>query len=163
MKFNIIKNKKNLTIALLGLAITIVLIMLTVNLLRPGQPTEPTYETVLPSDKSIDELGGWKLSSPPNNDPVFAYNDSVDNIAISVSQQPIPKSFEGDVTNKVLELAKQNNATTELKVKNLTVYIGASAKGPQSVIFVKGNLLIFIKSQEKISNDAWSTYVENLN
>lgn len=163
MKFNILQNKKSLTFALVGLVLVVIIIALVASSMQPAQPTEPDYQTVLPAEKSIEELGGWKLSSPPNNDPVFSYSDSLDQIAISVSQQPIPKSFEGDIDSKVAELAEQNNATTELTVDNLKVYIGSSAKGPQSVIFVKDELLVFIKSQERINNDSWSEYIRSLN
>lgn len=161
MGFRIINNKKNV---LIGLAILIVVAILAIWLSNgfSRQASSPNYETVLPGDKTIEELGGWKLSSPPNNDPAFSYNDFIDDISISVSQQPMPESFEGDTANRVADLAKQNNATTEITVDGTIVYIGASAKGPQSVIFTKNSLLIFIKSQDKISNNSWSQYIQNL-
>jgi hypothetical protein len=161
VSLKLIKSKRNILIGA-ALLVSLVSLVIILNGRVSQQPTSPKYETVLPSGKTVEELGGWKLSSPPNSEPVFSYNDSIEDIAISVSQQPLPKSFEGDTGNRVAELAKQNNATTEISVNNTKVYIGASAKGPQSVIFVKDNLLIFIKSQEKISNDSWSKYIQNL-
>ncbi|MDB5160558.1 MAG: hypothetical protein JWO99_821 [Candidatus Saccharibacteria bacterium] len=125
--------------------------------------TNPGYQTILPNDKTITQLGGWQRISPPNSDPVFAYSDKIDGIAISVSEQPLPISFGGDVDAQVAELAKKFNATNKVTAGDTTVYLGTSAKGPQSAIFIKINLLILIKSQDKINDDAWIKYVKSLN
>jgi len=122
----------------------------------------PEYQTVLPGGKSADELGGWKRVSPPEKDPVFAYADEVSGIPISVSQQPLPNSFKTDTASHVADLAKAYNATTKITAGDTTVYIGTSAKGPQSVILTKKNLLILIKSQKTIDNVAWEEYVKSL-
>jgi hypothetical protein len=121
------------------------------------------YQTVLPQGKSITKLGGWKRVSPPDSDPVFAYIDAINGIAISVSQQPLPQSFKDDVDNQVAELAKKFAATTKIDADGTTVYLGTSAKGLQSVIFTKNGLLILIKSQNKIDNNAWAQYAASLN
>lgn len=122
----------------------------------------PDYQTILPSDKSIKELGGWKRISPPENDPVFAYADEINKVPISISQQPLPKTFQNNTDNQVAELAKKFNATVKLDAGSTAIYIGTSAKGPQSVILTKNNLLIMIKSQKKIDNKAWIKYAESL-
>jgi len=122
----------------------------------------PRYETVLPSGKTIGELNGWQRVSPPESDPVYAYLDTIEGISISVSEQPLPESFKAATADKVAELAKQYSATTTLEAGETKIYIGTSAKGPQSVIFTKKGLLILIKSQEKVSDKAWTTYVQSL-
>lgn len=121
------------------------------------------YQTVLPSGKSIDALGGWKRVSPSGTDPVYAYVDNISGIPVSVSQQPLPASFKNDVDGQVGELAKKFNATTKLDAGDVKVYLGTSAKGPQSVILTKNSLLILIKSQEKIDDSAWIDYAKSLN
>jgi hypothetical protein len=123
----------------------------------------PKYETVLPSGKSIDALGGWSRISPPENDPVYAFTDTVNGISVNVSEQPLPQSFKGKVDTEVAEIAKKFNATSTLDANGTKVYIGTSAKGPQSLIFVKNNLLILIKSQQKIDDSTWIEYVTSLN
>lgn len=120
------------------------------------------YQTMLPAGKSIDDLGGWQRVSPPEGDPVFAYTDSIDGISISVSQQPLPKSLKGDVDGWVADLAKKFNATTRIAADDISVYVGTSAKGPQSAIFTKDNLLILIKSETKIEDQSWATYARSL-
>lgn len=122
----------------------------------------PTYHTVLPTGKSITALGGWKRVSPPGKDPVFAYTDSVDGVPISVSQQPLPQSFKNDAANQTAEVAKKFNATDKVDAGALDVYVGTSAKGPQSVIFTKNNLLVLIKSEKKIKNTSWASYAKSL-
>ena len=121
------------------------------------------YQTILPDGKSINELGGWRRVSPSKNDPVYAYTDKIGDTSINVSEQPLPKSFIGDVDNQVAELAKKFNATTEIGAGSIKIYVGSSANGPQSAIFTKNSLLVLIKSQEKIDDTVWSKYVKSLN
>ena len=128
-----------------------------------GSVNVPQYQTVIPDGTSIAQLGGWKRISPPENDPVFAYSDKIGGVAIAVSQQPLPASFKGSTASSIAELAKSYNATVKVEAKDITAYVGTSAKGPQSVIFTKNNLLILIKSQQKVSNDDWSKYIASLN
>ena len=131
---------------------------------KPNEAVEDLeYQTILPDGKSISELGGWKRVSPSKNDPVFAYVDKIGDTSINVSEQPLPKSFIGDVDNQVAELAKKFNATARIDAGDIKVYVGTSAKGPQSAIFTKNSLLILIKSQEKIDDADWAKYTESLN
>lgn len=121
------------------------------------------YQTILPGGKSIKELGGWTRVSPAKSEPVYAYTDTLDGISINVSEQPLPKSFIGDTDGQVEELAKKFNATSKITAGDLTVYVGTSSKGPQSVIFTKNSLLVLIKSQKKIDDTAWARYIKSLN
>lgn len=121
------------------------------------------YQTVLPEGRSISDLGGWKRVSPSKSAPVFAYTDTLDNISISVSQQPLPDSFKANTDDKVAELAKKFNATTRIDASGTTVYVGTSAKGPQSAILTKNGLLILMKSQQKVDDKSWTKYVKSLN
>jgi len=120
------------------------------------------YQTVIPEGNTISDLGGWRRVSPPGEAPVYAYSDKIGGVAINVSQQPLPASFVGKVDREIAELAKAYSATTEITAGETKAYLGTSAKGPQSVIFTKNNLLIMIKSQQQITNDAWSDYIKAL-
>jgi len=123
---------------------------------------QPQFATVLPNGKSIDDLGGWIRISPTTSDPVFAYNDKIDGVAVNVSEQPLPKSFEANPDAQVAEITK-GGAYNEINGGNTKAYIGTSSQGPQSVVFSKKNLLILIKSQQKIDTKSWSKYIESLN
>jgi hypothetical protein len=122
------------------------------------------YQTVLPGGRSISELGGWKRVSPPESDAVYAYTDKINDIEVSVSQQPIPGSFIGNIPDGIAKLAKEYNATNSLNTTaGVKAYIGVSSKGPQSVIFTKNNLLILIKSRKNIEDKDWILYIDSLN
>lgn len=125
-------------------------------------PGTPAYATLLPAGKSIAALGGWYRVSPPGRDPVYAYSDTIGGIQIDVSEQPLPKSFQANTAEAVAQLAQGFNADQKLAISGSTAYIGTSAKGPQSVIFTKNNLLILIKSDSIITNDQWIAYTNAL-
>lgn len=123
----------------------------------------PSYDIVLPQKTPVESLGGWQRVSPAGSpDPVFAYSDDIDDVGISVSQQPLPASFVGNVAASVKQLADSYSATTVIEAGGTQVYIGRSARGPQSVIFAKNNTLILIKSQKTISQAEWIRYINNL-
>lgn len=128
----------------------------------PQKTSRLDYQTILPPGKSIQQLGGWQRVSPPEATPVYAYEDQIDGVGIYVSQQPLPDTFMENTGDKLDELAKGFNATSQLDMEGGQLYVGTSAKGPQSVMLIKNGLLILIKSQQKISNDAWVQYVETL-
>lgn len=128
------------------------------------QPTNaPQYNTILPDGKTSQQLGGWSRVSPPDEAPVYAYRDSLDGVKVKISQQLLPDSFKSNPADKVADLAQQFNATTKLHAGRTTAYLGTSAKGPQSVIFTKGDLLIFIMSSATVSDEVWIGYIKSLN
>lgn len=124
--------------------------------------TSPDYATILPDGKTIESLGGWTRVSPPESNPVFAYIDKINGKQINVSQQPLPAEFKEDTTAQIQQLAAGYKATEKVTVGTITVFIGTSVKGPQSVIFVKNNLLILIKSVVVVSDNDWAGYVNSL-
>ena len=120
------------------------------------------YQTVLPAGNSISELGGLQSISPTNSQPVFAYGDSIENIPINVSQQPLPDDMRTSPAAKIADLAEKFNATNKVAAGDTTIYIGTSAKGPQSVLLTKNNLLILMKSEKKIADNDWAAYAASL-
>lgn len=127
-----------------------------------GSSVKPDFNAVLPANTSVDELGGWQKMTPPNSTPIYVYSDTIDGIAISVSQQTLPDSFKNNSDAEVAKLSKAYNATTTINAGETKVYSGKSADGPQSIIFTKNNLLVLIKSRGVIENDAWASYIEAL-
>lgn len=151
-----------------GAALVVVLLGIVFAILQGGK-TEPDtapivedtgFQTILPSGKTIKDLGGWERISPLNTAPVFAYADKIDDVSISISQQPLP--FTGNIDEQVGQLAAAYSATNTLDASGTKVYIGTSAKGPQSTIFSKKDLLVLIKSQAKINNESWTRYISSL-
>jgi hypothetical protein len=122
----------------------------------------PDFPALLPENTSIDSLGGWQQLTPPSGDNFYVYSDTIENVPIKVSQQPLPDSIKGNVTTGVSTIAKGYNASSTLEANETTVYYGSSAQGPQSVIFTKNNLLVLISSEAKIQDSAWISYVTSL-
>lgn len=123
---------------------------------------KPQYKTILPSGKTIEELGGWQRISPNDRSAVFTYIDTIDNVQVNVSEQPLPEEFQEDTAAQIEQLAKGFKADEKVTVGSTEVYIGTSVDGPQSVIFAKNDLLILIKSVSKIESTSWASYVNSL-
>lgn len=123
----------------------------------------PSFTVVLPGNKSITSLGGWKRVSPPGSAPAFAFTDKIGDVSISVSEQELPADFTTNTAQRVAELAKSYNASHKIDVDGIEVHIGASVKGPQSIIFSKKNLLVLIKTQQKVEEKDLSAYIKLLN
>lgn len=153
--------KKIIPVGVLAIVV-IGLIIATPFLTQKKQSEIPEYNTLIPNGKSIDDFGGWQRISPPEKEPIFAYVDELDGVIIRVSQQPLPPQFNDGTGEHVDKLAKEFNATAQLEVGGVILYIGTNAKGPQTVIFTKNNLLVLITSQQKIEDQSWTRYISSL-
>ena len=123
----------------------------------------PNFTPSLPKGKTIEQLGGWqKLTPPKGGEPTWVFVDTVSGVTINVSQQRLPGNIKADTANRMADLAHGYNANTTLNVNGITVYIGTSSKGPQSVIFTKNDVLFLIKSWSTIESDAWISYIASL-
>jgi hypothetical protein len=127
--------------------------------LRKGTPT---YQTILPKGTTAATYGGWTRVSPPNRNAVYAYSDTIGKIPISVSEQPLPADLKEDTAEGLRDLAYNFAATKHFNAGGITVYVGVSSRGPQSVIFTKSGLLILIKAAASLSDDDWQAYISNL-
>lgn len=122
----------------------------------------PFFETLIPTGKSIEQLGGWTRISPPDKNAVFAYTDSIDNNRIVVGQQPLPEDFKEDTENQLEALTKSYKNSEKITSNGITIFLATSAKGPQAIIFVKKGLLVNIRSGVTITQDKWINYVNSL-
>lgn len=122
----------------------------------------PDFRSFVPSGKTIEQLGGWQKLTPPDGEPFYVYSDSIDSVPIAVTQQKLPASFVNDPTSNLASLAEAYSATNSFEVEGTKVYIGNSSKGPQSVLLSKGSVLILIKSENVITDDAWKAYIASL-
>lgn len=125
-----------------------------------GQSATPEYKPVLPigGEKSITDN---KVLYDPEK-KVASYKDTINGIPVTISQQPMPESFNDDPDGEVRKIAENFSANTEIKAGGLTGYLGTSAKGPQSMVLKKRSMLIFIFSEKTIPNDAWGQYISSL-
>lgn len=125
------------------------------------QKGTPSYKTLLPTGKTAEQLGGWTRVSPPDRNPVYAYTDKIENIDIIVSQQPIPDDFKKDAS-KIKQFAQTYSAGHEITDGDTRIYSGVAEDGPESIIFSKNNLLIFIKADRALAESELISYIRSL-
>lgn len=159
MSINWVKQKKWWII---GIACIAILGTFTAFNILQDSDSHPNFRALTPKGSTVEELGGWQRVSPPGKDPTFAFTDTIEGVTISVSQRTLPPEFKKNTAKEVSNLAKSYHANRQLKAGDTTFHIGSSAKGPESVIFSKRSLLILIKSQAAISDEAWVSYINQL-
>jgi len=93
---------------------------------------------------------------------VASYPDQIDTIPITISQQKLPDPFKANPVVELEKLAKQINANTKLETTSVNAFMGQSVKGPQTVVFVKEETLIFIKSDSQVAISDWNKYLDSL-
>ena len=117
------------------------------------------FEYSLPDGDASEANGTVKYDATKK---VVNYQDDIGGVAITISQQPLPSNFKDDTEAKVKKLAEDFAATKTIATANPTAYVGTSAKGPQTVIFSKKDLLVFIQSTKEIDDKDWAEYITNL-
>jgi len=124
-----------------------------------GQQTvqqQPDFKTIQPDNKTATPV------SYDADKKVASYTDTLENVSITVSQQPLPEGFLADPAGSVEGLAKQFSANEIITAGVHTAYLGTSAKGPQSVVMQRDGLLIFLYSNKEIPAEAWGKYIAAL-
>lgn len=116
-----------------------------------------------PDFKLIYPGGSKKDTSYDANKKVASFNDELEGTKLTISQQSLPANFRYDPNAEVEKLAKQINANTKLDVAGLSAFMGQSIKGPQTVVFAKNGLLIFVKSETTVETRNWNDYVSSFN
>lgn len=163
----------NLTYKKLGIGgaalVGIFAIGLIVNKVATSEDKKPTETAVLSAE---DQKPDFATVAPKDKDApttrydtkrkVVSFQDSIGGVAITISQQPLPQGLKEDTDNKVKKLAADFAATEVISTSNPTAYLGTSAKGPQTVIFSKKDLLIFIQSTKEIDTHDWAEYITKL-
>jgi hypothetical protein len=120
----------------------------------------PSYTTLLPAGKTIDQLGGGWVRN--DSQPLFVYVDKIGSTKINVSEQPLPEDFKTNTEDEVETIAQNFNITEKITVGSIIVHIGTFDKGLQRVIFSRDNLLILITSNDNLSTDVWVQYINSL-
>lgn len=129
---------------------------------RSTQSQTPTFDTVLPSGKSIKSLGGWHRVSPHERAPAFAYSDTIGDVKLVVTQQQLPDDFRNDPEERVKQLANSADAKHEIKTNDSIAFLGSNEQGIQQVFLTKNRLLILIKTTDRISDQEWTEYISDL-
>jgi hypothetical protein len=123
----------------------------------------PEFKYLLPKSKTAEQLGGFAKVSPSGSAPAYAYVDKIGATNIRVTQQAFPDAFKADPATKLQSIAKDFNATKLLQIDSVGAYIGKSEKGPQTVIFIKDDILFFIAAEQEVPEVGWVGYISQLN
>lgn len=119
---------------------------------------DPPFEITEPEGRAIKKDN---ITYDPQKN--FAkYDDEVDGVKLTVSQQPIPATFTGDVDANVKKVSEGFNAKEILSDKDPLAYIGQDVSGRQTIILVKDKLLIFILTAREVDKKSLTVYVQNL-
>ncbi|MCA9333340.1 hypothetical protein KDA00_05720 [Candidatus Saccharibacteria bacterium] len=123
---------------------------------------KPDFATLRPANKDVNiDLGGYAKVSPTGAASAYAYVDEIRSIEIKVTQQQLPDNFKknpGELEN----LAKSYNATKLLQIDETNVYLGKKEKGPQTAVFAKDDMLVFIVADQELNDVDWVQYITNL-
>ena len=121
---------------------------------------QPDYDILLPMGEKKETASG-KIGYDPSK-KVASFTDTIGHINITISQQPLPESFKTDPDASVEKLAQEFSAHEVINESNPKAYIGTSAQGPQTVIFHKSDVLVFIHSSGELDKESWAAYVTQL-
>ncbi len=154
--------------------LAIPLLVLSIGLFAHNSATKDSKKTDVLGQKTVAAKPDFSTIKPTTTEnqatalkydaskKVATFNDVLASVPITVSQQPLPSDFKSDPTGKVENLAKQFNANDKISVSDATAFSGISIKGPQTVIFTKNDLLVFIFADKKIDTLTWSKYIESM-
>lgn len=120
---------------------------------------KPSFKYILPAGRA-DKLEGGVKYDP--NKGVVGFRDAIGSVAITVSQQRLPEGFSEDTQNKVKRLAEDFSAKEVISTSSPTAFLGTSSKGPQTVIFAKNGVLVFLQSTKPIDTHDWAEYITAL-
>jgi hypothetical protein len=123
---------------------------------------KPSFRILYPGNKSEETVGEIVKNSPPGSAGSYVYTDQIGSVPIKVSQQELPKNFKDNQDAELSKLAKDFQANEVIQVDSIKVYHGSSASGVQSLILIKGNLLILIAASQALGDEAWAAYVSAL-
>lgn len=118
----------------------------------------PSFTALTPAGKNV----AWTHLAPPNSADFYAFTDKLEGVSIRVSEQPLPDSFTNNPSGSLTQLARDYNANRNISVNGLTLYIGTSTKGQQSLLLTTDSLLILITSDATLNDKQWTDYITAL-
>ena len=120
------------------------------------ESTTPDFEPLRPIDKKDIER---KYDSKHK---IISFQDQLVGLEIVVSQQKLPETFKADPQGSLENFAKKINATTPVDAGDVKAFAGKSVNGPQTIVFQKNELLIFIYSPKELDKNIVGSYIKIL-
>jgi hypothetical protein len=123
---------------------------------------KPSFKILYPGTKNSDTVGEIVKVSPDGSAPAYTYIDRIGDIQINVTQQELPPNFKINQDGELTKLAESFQQRDIIQVDSVRVYHGSSSSGVQSLLFIKGNLLITVRASQKVTDDMWAAYISAL-
>ena len=121
--------------------------------------TKPDYPTLVPSNNTSVIKDSTRFDASKR---VATFQDSLNGSRLVISQQQIGSAQTGDATF-LSKLATNMYLKTQMDTDNGPAYLGTNLEQHiQTVAFVKGDLLVFIQSQNVLDVSVWTTYINGL-
>lgn len=117
---------------------------------------DPIFNALTPNGKNVT----WSHLDSPNGDSFYVYTDTINGSSIRVTEQKLPAHLADK--DQLSELAKSYNANRTITAGDITVYVGSTTKGQQSVLFTAQSLLIMITSDSILNDHQWTSYITSL-
>lgn len=125
-----------------------------------GRSKSADYKALLPGGDEANTSSGKAAYEPEKQ--VTSFSDKIGENSIVVSEQPLPPDFKDNPDGRVEIFAKNNNFNELLQIESGRAHLGTSIKGPQSVVFQRDGVMVFLRSEKKIMNTDWVRYINNL-
>lgn len=120
---------------------------------------KPSFKILYPGGKNEESVGEIVRISPEGRPAAYTYIDTLSDVQINITQQELPDRFKQNSEGELEKLATDNYQKDVIQVDEVKVYHGKSTSGIQSLVFIKGNLLVTVKAFEVISDDLWAAYI----
>jgi hypothetical protein len=123
---------------------------------------KPSFKILYPGTKNDETVGEIVKVSPDGSAAAYTYIDRIGDIQINITQQELPPNFKINQDGELAKLAESFQQRDIIQVDSVRVYHGSSSSGVQSLVFIKGNLLITVRASQKVSDDVWAAYISAL-
>ena len=119
----------------------------------------PAYTTLTPDGASVED---WTRISPESSAPAYSYADTVEDTRIIVTQQQLPNGVRPGDDAELARIAASFSATDKHTDGDVVFYLGSAGGSTQHLITSKDGLLILIRAEQSIGDEAWSRYLYSL-
>jgi len=120
----------------------------------------PLFSTLLPKGKQEDGINGGVRYDPIKK--VVNYRDNIGGVQVTISEQALPANFGSDPGTEVEKIAKNFSADKPIYAGEVEAFYGISEEGPQTTIFSKKNVLVFIYAPRELDREALKKYITDL-
>jgi hypothetical protein len=128
-----------------------------------GESDKPSYQPIAPKDKQNLASGDDSVSAYDPKRKLYTFNDNYQGTQLTISQQPLPKSFKSDPI-QIRKAADSIRATEEVDTALGMAYIGFDEQANvQRIMLIYRDLLVFIMTNKKLDKETIKTYIETLN